>query len=72
MITPFGIIGIIIGITNLAIGCLVYLGDRKNKTKQLWALFAVSVSIWGFGAYLISPATMRPLPVHLRFFYNWV
>lgn len=57
MITPFGIIGIIIGITNLAIGCFVYLGDRKNKTKQLWLLFAVSVSIWGFGAYLISIAT---------------
>ncbi len=54
MINAFGIIGIIIGITNLVIGFLVYIYDRKNITKQWWALFAVSVSIWGFGAYIIS------------------
>ncbi len=56
MITPFGIIGIVIGITNLVIGTLVYIYDRKNLVKQWWALFAVSVSIWGFGTYIISIA----------------
>ena len=54
MLNPFGIIGIIIGITNLVIGFLVYTYDRKNVTKQWWLLFAVSVSVWGFGSYLIS------------------
>ena len=54
MINAFGIIGIVIGVTNLVVGFLVYAYDRKNVTKQWWALFAVSVSIWGFGAYIIS------------------
>lgn len=54
MITFFGIIGLVIGITNLLIGYIVYAPDRKNIVKQWWALFAISVSIWGFGAYIIS------------------
>ncbi len=54
MINYFGIIGIIIGVTNLVIGFLVYIYDRKNITKQWWVLFAASVSIWGFGSYIIS------------------
>ncbi len=54
MITFFGIIGLIIGVTNLLIGYIVYTSDRENITKQWWALFAISVSVWGFGAYIIS------------------
>lgn len=51
---PFGVIGLVIGITNIAIGLLVYAYDRKSRNNQLWSLFAVSVAIWGFGSYIIS------------------
>ena len=53
-LNPFGIIGIIIAITSISIGFLVFLYDRKNRTNQIWLAFAVSIAIWGAGSYLIS------------------
>lgn len=67
MTNIFGITGIVIGITNLAIGCIVYFYDKKNRTKQWWVLFAVSVSIWGFGSYII---TITSDPIQALFWWR--
>lgn len=55
-LNTFGIIGILIGITNVALSFLVYSNDRKNKINRLWALFTLSVSTWGFSSYAITLA----------------
>jgi signal transduction histidine kinase len=52
----FGIIGLVISITNIAIGLMVYFYDRKSLNNQVWALFGVSVGFWGLGAYIITLA----------------
>jgi signal transduction histidine kinase len=52
--TLFGALGLIIGITNIALSILVYFQDRKNKLNRVWALFTLSVSTWGFGAYAVT------------------
>lgn len=53
-INIFGLTGLIIGITNIAVGFLVYFNNKKSSTNKLWSLFSISVAIWGFGSYLIS------------------
>ena len=57
MINLYGISGILTGVTSLAIAIFVYTKGRRNKLNKLWALFAASVSIYGFGAYMVSIAT---------------
>ncbi|MDP3725737.1 MAG: ATP-binding protein, partial [bacterium] len=46
--------GILIGVTSCALAILVFLHNRRQSLNQVWALFALSVAVWGAGAYMIS------------------
>lgn len=50
----FGFSGILIGVTSCALAIVVFLHNRRRSLNQVWALFAISVAIWGVGAYMIS------------------
>ncbi len=50
----FAISGILAGVSSLFFGLFVYSKGRANPTNQLWALFAITVSAWGFGASWIA------------------
>lgn len=52
----FGIIGILIGSTCFALSLFVYSQDKSNRINQLWGLFTLSVSTWGFSTFAITIA----------------
>ena len=54
--TLFGASGLLIGITSIAFGILVYARNTKNPLNRVWGLFGFSVAIWGFGVYAFSQA----------------
>ena len=56
----FAISGILLGITSslLALTLLVY---GKSRLHRLWALFNISVAVWGFGCYLVGIATDKSM-----------
>jgi len=51
---PFAFSGLLIGISSLLFGIFVYVKGRKSRVNQLWAIFCLSVAIWGFGGYKIG------------------
>lgn len=50
----FAISGILTGVSSLFFGLFVYFRGRTKPTNQLWALFAITVSAWGFGASWVA------------------
>lgn len=50
----FALSGLLVGITSLFLGLFVYFKDRKSALNLIWALFAFSVALWGFGSYKIA------------------
>ena len=51
---PFTLSGLLVGISSSLMAFFVYLKGRKNTVNRIWALFALSVAIWGFGGYKIG------------------
>jgi len=54
--TLFGISGILIGITSIALAIIVFIHNTRSPLNRVWSLFAISVAIWGFGGYILSIA----------------
>ena len=52
--TLFSWSGLLIAITSFIFALLVFLKGKKNLGNRLWALFCVTVGIWGVGAYKIG------------------
>lgn len=50
----FAISGLLAGTSSLFFGLFVYFKGRSKPTNQLWALFAITVAAWGFGASWIA------------------
>ena len=46
--------GLLTALTGTLVAGLVYFSNRYNRVNRQWALFYVSVSLWGFGAVLIG------------------
>ena len=46
--------GLLTGISCTVMAGLVYLTNRTQRANQLWAVFCLAVSVWGFGALLIG------------------
>jgi len=50
----YGISNILVIVGSLSVAILVSLKDYKHKLTRIWALFAISVAMYGFGAYMVS------------------
>ncbi len=50
----FGISGLFIGGMSFALAVVVFLHNRRQVLNRVWAFFALAVSMWGVGAYIIS------------------
>jgi signal transduction histidine kinase len=48
--------GLLTGVSCTMMAGLVYLTNRAGRANQLWALFCLAVSVWGFGALLVGLA----------------
>ena len=51
---PFAIAGLVIGLSNVLMAGLVYFTNRHSRVSQLWALFCLAVSLWGFASWLVG------------------
>jgi len=49
----FALSGLLIGVTSISMAVLM-LVIGKERLHHIWALFCVSVAIWGFGGYMIA------------------
>ena len=52
--TPFGLSGLLIGITSVSFGLFVLLMSANRKIGRIWFLFTLAVGAWGFGGMWIS------------------
>ena len=52
--TPFGLSGLLIGITSVSFGLFVLLMSANRKIGRIWFLFTLAVGVWGFGGMWIS------------------
>ena len=52
----YGISNIFIVVSSLSMGLFVYLKGYKYHFVKIWPIFAVSVAIYGFGAYMVTLA----------------
>jgi len=50
----FAVSGLLVGTSNLLLGILVFLNNRKSRANQIYLLFAAAVTIWGFGGLKIG------------------
>ncbi len=50
----FSVAGILIFVTSLYFAILVFWKSKDNKVNKIWALFCLSVAIWGFGSFKIG------------------
>jgi signal transduction histidine kinase len=50
----FAISGLLIVISCTIMAGLVYFTPRRSRVHRLWAIFCMTVSLWGFGALLIG------------------
>ena len=57
MFNLYGISNLLIGFTSLAISLFVFVKGPKNKTNRIWCILAISISVYGFGAYMGSFST---------------
>lgn len=48
--------GLFVFITCFSVGIFVYLKDRKRLLNKIWAAFALSVAIFGFGFFKVDTA----------------
>jgi hypothetical protein len=59
-INPFGVSGLLACIASLSFGSLVFLASRNRKIGQIWFLFSLAVTGWGFfGAWASSTYYMK-------------
>jgi signal transduction histidine kinase len=54
--TPFGLSGLLAGISSLSLGIFVLLKCPEKRVGRIWFLFSLTVSGWGFGAMGIGCA----------------
>ncbi len=52
----FAIAGLVLGLTSLLLAIFVF-SLRKTKLHNIWALFNLAVSIWGFGCLIVGTAS---------------
>ncbi len=57
---PFALSGLLTGITSSVLALVVYAKAPDRRPNRLWALFALAVAVWGFGAYRIAITTHAP------------
>lgn len=55
----FALSGLLTGITSSVLALVVYAKAPERRPNRLWALFALAVAVWGFGAYRIA-STLDP------------
>lgn len=51
---PFALSGLLICVITLSMGLFVYFKRQENQANKRWMIFAVSVAMWGFGAYKVA------------------
>ena len=51
---PFAFAGLLITISSLFFGLFVFAKNPKNRMNQIWAIFCLSVAVFGFGGYKIG------------------
>lgn len=56
MLNVYALSNILTSITSFLIAIFVLLKGRKTKISTIWAIFAICVAIYGFGAYKASEA----------------
>jgi len=56
--------GVFVVIACMVTGGIVYFTNRASRVNQLWALFCLAVSLWGFGALLVG-ITADPEVAHV-------
>lgn len=49
----FALSGLLIGISSISMAALMLM-IGKERLHHIWALFCVSVAVWGFGGYMIA------------------
>src|SRR5215813_10670496 len=52
--TPFGLSGLLTGITSVSFGLFVLLMSTNRKIGRIWFLCSLAVSVWCFGGMWIS------------------
>jgi hypothetical protein len=57
--TPFSFSGILIGISSLGFGSLVFFKSTTRKLGFIWFLFSISVATWGFSCWLLPYISAR-------------
>lgn len=55
--TLFSLSGLLIAITSLFFGVLVFIKNEKTKLNQIWLFFSLAIAIWGIGGYKIGLTT---------------
>jgi len=53
----FALSGLLTGVLSLPVAVLVFLKQRRTFLNKIWILFVLSVSVWGFGCYMMASAT---------------
>lgn len=56
MLNLYGLSNIMILVTSVSMAFFVALKGFKNPSSRKWAIFSVTVAIYGFGAYMVSNA----------------
>jgi signal transduction histidine kinase len=52
--TPFGLSGLLTGITSVSFGVFVLLMSANRKIGRIWFLFTLAVGCWGFGGMWVG------------------
>ena len=52
--TPFGLAGLLTGITSVSFGIFVLSMSANRKIGRIWFVFTLAVGVWGFGGMWIS------------------
>ena len=56
MINLYGISCILTGITSLSLAIFVYVKGYRHRLARIWSVFAITATIYGFGAFMVTCA----------------